>query len=314
MGSKPTGISASRGGGILGVSKYSTPLETWMKIMEERHPGHCESIGLDAPEFVDNAAVQWGSAFEDDICKMIEELSGIPVTDREKLYRLPNYPFITCHIDGSMSDEILVENKTTNIRTFYNDWGEPGTDRIPAGYQAQVQHQMMCTGAKQCVVFCLVFPKMQNEFEHDPGDIDKYKWLEILAEMGYFHQYTVDANPELQAAMLIEYVAFWDNYVIPKTPPPPHTESDVRKLFINPSGTVLANEQIERWSSELKSIGEEVKSVKARQSELKKLILDFMRKESERQGISIDDDSTEKVLLRNGQGMKLHSWNGKMFR
>ena len=60
---------------------------------------------------------------------------------------------------------IIHEGKTTNLRAYRSQWGEPGTDRVPMAYQVQVQHQMLVTGIDEAIVSVLVFPISADEME-----------------------------------------------------------------------------------------------------------------------------------------------------
>jgi predicted phage-related endonuclease len=310
MGSKPIGISASRGAAILGMSKYSTPFMTWLKIMEDREPDFCLREGYPKPEFVDNLAVHWGNALEDDGITLSEQAQDQVIGDRERLIESGD-GVITCHVDGIyLTSGDVHEFKTVQQSVFWSEWGEPGSDRIPADYQIQVQHQLLLTGAKRAVVSALVLPKRQDEMG-DPREmcVDTITGIaNALGAIGNFHQYYVEPDPELHELMIDYYTRFWNENVIGRKPPEPQTFDDVKKMIREPVGTVLATEEIERWSTELSSIKDEVKRVTAREKELKKLISDFMRRESESAGVCIDDESTEKIILLSSDGYKLHSF------
>lgn len=324
MGSIPVGISASRGAAILGVSKYSEPVEAWLKICEDMTPGFCEMNMYPKPEFVDNAATRWGNALEDKICEFAikENDTAFDIAGREKLSVHPKHEYITCHQDGEYCLSItpykktLHEGKTANERTYRNDWGEPGTERIPRAYMVQVQHQMMLTGADECIVSVLVLPKMQAELP-EVEELPQAQ-IELIADglyaMGYFHQYPIKRNQKLIDLMLEKYVDFWENNVLKKIPPKPQSFDWVKKMIPKPSGTIIADEQIQRWSTELAGLKMEAKAAKKRETELKKLILDYMRVEADRDDVCIDDESTERLLLLAPNGYKMHSFNGKMFR
>ena len=315
-------ISASRGAAILGQSKYSEPLDEWCKIVEALEPGFCEKNGYPLPEFVDNNAVRWGLLLEDYIVAMAEKHHDLCICDRERFYQADGYDYITCHIDGQFGAEELHEAKTVNSRTYHSEWGEPGTDQIPRGYMIQVQHQMLCSGADKCIVSALVLPKMQDELG-DPRELSGEQVFNIanaLYDMGYYHQYVVDKNEKLQKLMLEKYVEFWNENVLKRIPPNPVTTEWVKKLIPEPMGTVVLepdtpeSDQIRRWSTELTGIKQEKKAVSGREKELKKLILDFMRKRTEGENIVIDKESRKKINLLDSNGFKLHSYNGKTFR
>ena len=210
MGSKPRGISASRGAAVLGLSEYMTPLEVWQEIMEEREPGFNEKHGYIPPEKPDSAAMRWGTAFEGAIIELAERERGAKITDREKQccfspeklsYQkdFDDLHYLTCHVDGiyrcDKPPHTLHEGKTTSAIAYREKWGEAGTDHIPRSYQVQVQHQMLCANAEEDVVSVLVFPETPDKWEamgwkvtknHYSDEknpmycIDKYKENEIL--------------------------------------------------------------------------------------------------------------------------------------
>lgn len=360
MGSTPSGISGSRAAAVLAISKWATPVEVWLKIMEERKPGFCEERGYELPEFVENAAMRWGLAFEESVIDLAAAQMGRKIIDREESYGIDfDFPSwhvkgdksqtcpLTCHIDGEYAysqedaSRTLHEGKTTNLRSFYIDWGEPGTDAIPAYYKAQVQHQMMVTGAERCIVSVLVFPKMVDEFENDGHRIVEVEYPTLnevgyhiektcgniwqtlgtkdfadhLDFMGYFHQYIIDADKTVQADMLEAYQYFWDEHVLNEIPPPARTYNDVKALFPNPKGTVVASDEVIRWSAEYKDLGTEESRIKKRKAEIKGLMIDHVNRYAEH---TLDDESVEKLVIRSPEGRKMHTYGkgkkGLVFR
>lgn len=333
MGSIPTGISGSRGAAVIGLSKYQTPLDVWLQIMEDRTPGFCKENKFELPEFQMSDAMRYGLAFENEVIKIAEKKGKARIVNREMLARCDNfklnfdapekdYSFITCHIDGRYDGTpILHEGKTTNALTFGDSWGEPLTDKIPSHYQIQVQHQMMCTGCTQCIVSVLVFPKRVDEFEdfyteqfvfdfaHEPDFISQ--WSKSLDEMGYYHQYLINQNTELQEMILNRYVDFWEKNILKSIPPEPVNFLDIKKLVPDPKGTIVANDKMWRLAKEYKDITNEVSSANKRKAQLKTLILKFMSEQAE---APIDEDTVEKWILKSPDGKKLASYNGKIFR
>jgi len=340
LGSTPSGISGSRAAAVLGLSEWSTPFDVWQKIMEEREPGFNAKRGYTLPEFKEGAPLRWGLAFEDAIVRLSENAEGTEIIDRERLFSVPGLDYITCHIDGAYNDISgnylkLHEAKTTSSFIYRKKWGEPGTDKIPRNYQLQVQHQMMCTGADETIVSVLVFPKMVDDWEKEGWEvfIDPYDtngngewiikreneahipdyWAAVLSQMGYFFQYPVKRNQELIDLMLKKYISFWNYHVLTREPPEPVNYDDIKRLTPEPVGTIIANEQLERWAREYKEIGEELGSngsLKKRREQLKVMILDWMRK----QDATLDDESRDKTILMDSRGHKLVSYNGKTFR
>jgi hypothetical protein len=356
MGSIPRGISASRGAAVLGLSKYQTPLEVFQRIMEERKPGWNAAHGYTLPPEPDNAAMRWGTAFESSIIELAEREQGKRILNREYFVSVNGYgdvPFferiftddrlscyITCHIDGryyddlNISEGILHEGKTTSAFTFRDEWGQPGTDRIPQNYQAQVQHQTLCTGSLQAIVSVLVFPETPDNWEKmgwriEPieagGTIDSHRlikyvnkeanindiylplqWADILHAMGYFHQYPVQANSGAQKLMAEVYSEFWHKNVLEETPPEPRNYEDIKRLFPEPKKTIIVPDYIERKIIEHAGITEETNNTKKRKERLKTIITKYAVEHIE--GGILDDESTEAVIFRNASGDKLASY------
>jgi putative phage-type endonuclease len=336
MGSTPSGISGSRGAAVLGLSPWKTPFEVWQDILEERSPGFNAKHGYVYKPFEGNASTRWGLAFEDAIIQMAAPPIGdIFIKDREQEHNLANkkLSFITCHIDGmyDFKEPIIHEGKTTTPYAHKERWGEPGTDKIPIEYQIQVQHQMACSGAKECIISVLIFPRNPQDWENEGYQIiqeedgrtffiiapeQKYgighvmfpvDWARNLNHMGLFHQYRVKANAELQEKMIDRYTKWWKKHVLKKTPPKPKTYNDIRCMIPSPSGTIVADDKLSRWFAEYKHIGSEISPVGRlgkRREQLKVLIMDHARKLDS----VIDDESIDKFVFRDERGKKIGSY------
>lgn len=313
MSSKPIAISASRGAAILGISKYKTPVEVWLEIMEDRQPGFTEKNGYNKPEkrdpwepdTPDLAPLRWGLAFEDAICDFVGD-----VTDREKLFTHKN-GFLTCHVDGILR-KAIIENKTTNPISYRKSWGEPGTDLISDDCQVQVQHQMICSGMNDAFVNVLVFPKMQCEFEADGWEIEKVKnriylispdtvaikQSEILLDLdllGFFHEYKITANKKLQEEMISRYTDFWNNHILTETPPPAQTPKDLQWLIPSPTGEIEATEIIRELWSEYSDISDEIDSSKKRMEKIRDTMAAFLSKE-----VPVEHEDKSKIRIMAG--------------
>ena len=308
----PIDISASRGAAILGISPYKSPAEVWIEIMEARQPGFCEKNNYTLPTFSSNMAMEWGLAFEDAIITEAQKKQKDIIVDRE-LFIKKNY--ITCHLDGKYEKTgTLHEGKTTTQFYFRDNFGEPGSDRIPPIYQVQVQHQMLLAKAKKCILSVLVFPKRPEEYQTIPKKTDRKNWAKVLNQMGFFHQYEILADKNLQKIIKEKYKNFWENYVLKKNEPPILLYSDFSLLVKNPIGTIVSSDQVERWAAEYKQINAENSDLKKRKDQLKVLILKYMKKQDAKVEKIIDDDSCEKWVLRDNAGKKLFQYDGKSLR
>ncbi|NIP56108.1 hypothetical protein GWN42_31215 [candidate division KSB1 bacterium] len=320
-------ISASRGAAILGLSKYRTPVEVWLEIMEQHKPGFCESNGFVKPERQYNAAMQYGHAFEDAIVGLYESETGLVVHDREIFYQHVDYIYITTHIDGyagrndtldalhtGFSDNRLYEAKTANIRAWRESWGEPGTDEIPADYMVQVLHQMICTGYEEADIAVLILPENQDwlaENARDMSQIDPGSIARALADLGFFKIYTVKKNERLQSRMIEAYREFWETNILGENPPEPQKYDDIRRIVPAPSGTILANETLEALCGEYSQTNAALKAATDRKSELKKMIVNGMRKLSA--DAHEEPESVGKWRLLNSRGRQIASYSGDRF-
>jgi hypothetical protein len=184
---------------------------------------------------------------------------------------------------------------------------------------------MICTGAEKVIVSALVFPETPEAWEKAGWEVAPEKnseytlnnantrtwvrpsdWARILAEMGFFHQYTVEARPTLQKFMLERYLKFWENHVIPGVPPEPENYADIKRLFPEPKTTLVVTEDIGRLLSEYSQINAELKDQEKRQDAIKTKVLDWARRQ---EGGVIDEDSAEALILRNGSGDKVGSFS-----
>ena len=318
MGSKPSKISASRGAAILGLSDFRTPVDVWLSICEERAPGFRERRGFPPEEPVDNAAVRWGTAAE----RAIIELAAPPnpilsdvIQNREAFFVHPEYDFITCHLDGIyQAPRMIHEGKTTSMYSYRDKWGESGTAKVPREYQVQVQHQMLCSGIQAAIVSVLIWPGRPDDFDEAGAECDEQtvmKWAPVLSEMGFFKQYKIEGDPALQAIMIEHYREFWEKNVLTETPPEPKTYDDIRLLCPEPKGTIIADEGEIMLSAEYQAITDEMSLATKRKAQIKTQLLKGMRSRAE---APIDDESTEKWVLRDRTGKKLNSFDGKVFR
>jgi hypothetical protein len=304
--SVPVGISGSRSAAVLNQSQWQTPVEVWLQIMESTEPGFCEKNNYVLPVFDGNASTRYGSAFESIIIELTEKKYGQKITDREKFYQCDH---LSCHIDGIMGD-CLIENKTTTMYSYREEWGDEGTDLIPVNYQLQIQHNLYLSGLEKCILPVLIFPRRPDEFEGDgmtPDIANIQAWGAALAEMGFLKFYEIHANNVLQDKMIAAYSDWWSKHVIGRTPPDPVSYDDIKSLCRSPRGTIIAPDEIERLISEYKNIGEEISAsgpLAKRREQVKVEILNFMRSA----GFTDDDESQDKWILRGQDGRKLASY------
>jgi predicted phage-related endonuclease len=269
---------------------------------------------------VDNAAVRWGTAAERAIIELAApKITGLSdlIQEREAFFSHPDYDFITCHLDGIYQwprDKMIHEGKTTSAYSYRDKWGEAGTAKVPREYQVQVQHQMMCSGIQAAIVSVLIWPGRADDFEAVGAECCEetvMRWAPVLAEMGYFQQYKIEADAALQSMMIEHYREFWEKNVLTETMPAPKTYDDIRLLCPEPKGTIVADEGELMLSAEYAAITDEMSLANKRKAQIKTQLLASMSRRAE---APIDDESVEKWILRDNAGKKLNTYDGKVFR
>ena len=296
------GISASKGAAILSkeFNPYQTEFSIWQGWIEKIHPGINSDMGFIMPERPEGPALRWGLAFEDAICRLAEEKRGSEIYDKERFLcsRYKGVPMLG-YIDGSYYDsDALHEAKTTSYYYWRGNFGEPGTDRVPASYQIQCQHYMLLTGATETILSVLVFPKRVDEFEKEGWTtnnlnelvklndmyacvdiVNPTNWAKTLDEMGYFHQYVIQSNQRLQKMMLRAYHEWWEKYIIGCTPPEPENYDDIIRMCNAPVGTIICydDDLCNRKTSVYKEINSDIKKLNQDKSDIRLDVLNYAR-------------------------------------
>ena len=291
---------------------------------------------------------QWGKAFESAIIELAESIQNDKIKDMERFFYIPlpgyeeNVPCnkqLTCHVDGIYSKNykssfanILHEGKTTSYFYWKDNFGEPGTDRVPIEYQIQCQHQMICTGAEKVILSVLVFPRRVDEWEDEGWEVHEInngnyhivnkqgvifrdnatisKWAFALNQMGYFHQYEINRNEELQEKMIEKYTQWWETHIIGEKEPEAQTYDDIKKLYTSPKSTVIATEEIEQLMTEYKMITAEIGdggNLAKRKEQIKTKVLEWSMNMCKGADLNYDDESFEKLIVRSSSG------GGKLF-
>jgi hypothetical protein len=288
------------------VSPYTTPVQVWLQLCEGRRPGFCAERGYALPEAPDNAAIRWGLAFEDSVAKIATEHFGMKIGDREMSFGDEEF---TCHVDGLFTDGALYEAKTTSLPAFHmgTGWGDPGTDLIPPQYQAQAQWNMMLSGAKECRLCVLVFPKTPQEWEDDgkaPDTVAADLWASVLADMGFFYTYFIAASETVQQQLLHKARHFWDSYVVTETPPPA-AEDDFRLLFPAPRGTIALSRQVASWVRRIAKKTERESLLKKENEALRGRLMPWLMKQEP------SDCAKEDNLILKIAGEKLVTYSAR---
>ena len=129
-------VTGTDAGKLIGVSPYGGKFAVWL-----------DKMGRAAP-VVETPAMKAGKKFESAILQTYAEEMNCKLehVDGYQLITCDKYPRIGAYLDGWNHDlQIPVDAK--NIKWKNEKWGDAWTDQFPEYYKAQLQVQMMVTGA-----------------------------------------------------------------------------------------------------------------------------------------------------------------------
>jgi len=185
-----TGIGGSDAAAVLGVSPWQSKLGVW------------EAKRGITGELTPTERMLWGQRLEPVVREYFNRDHGRHYTKPRSMLRHDHWPFVVGNVDG-IDGRRLYEGKLAERPG--DEWGEEGTDQVPAHYFAQVQHYMMLTGAEVTDVA-------------------------VLVRGAQLRHYEVPADREFQEALLVEEAALWRD-VQAGTPPPPDGSADARNAL-----------------------------------------------------------------------------------
>lgn len=178
-----SGLGATDTPKILGLSRYGTALTVYRDKVEGRPDG-----GHGLPAWL-------GMQLQSTVAELYRTATGSRVRADMKHHRHPQHEWLVCHLDYRVwgDAKTLVECKT---RAYMRGWGEDGSTDIPPDVWAQVQHEMLVTGATMTHVAVL--------FGHHT-----------------FRVYPIPRNLVFHTALVEKLQTFWFEHVIKESPPEP---------------------------------------------------------------------------------------------
>jgi putative phage-type endonuclease len=175
LAARTASIGASESAALFGLSPQNreSPYSLWAK-----------KAGLIEPDQIDSEWLEWGQILEEPIAQRYAARSGHVLWQPPTPWCVvvhPRLPFLTATLDRWIIDghgkDSRGDLEIKNVGSFNTDW----KDGIPLHIQAQVQHQLACTGFNWAVVAALIGGnKMETiEIERNQEYIDA---LEAKAE------------------------------------------------------------------------------------------------------------------------------------
>lgn len=175
-------IGGSDAAAVLGMSRWSTPLEVWA----------LKTGQIPEKEISNPLAVELGNELEEVVAKLFSRRTGKKVARVTQTVYHPEYPFIAANLDRRVvGEDAVLEIKTAGAWAARSWEGED----VPTEVVLQVMHQLMVTGKSRGYAACLI-----------GGNMD-------------FHIKTIERDDAAIAEMLKKEVRFWKEFVEPKVMP-----------------------------------------------------------------------------------------------
>lgn len=190
---RKTFIGGSDAAGVLGLSRWKTPLQVW-----------AEKTGQIIPEDISGKlCVKLGVALEDTVAKLFEEETGKKVQRVNETRFHKDYDFLGASLDRKVVGEsAFLECKTASAFKA-KEWD--GED-IPQEYIIQCLHYLAVTGYEKAYIAVLI------------GNQD-FKWKEITRDEALLNN------------IINKEVSFWNDFVVPNIMPMTLSSNDSDTLY-----------------------------------------------------------------------------------
>ena len=232
-------IGSSDIAAILGISPFSTPLQTYMKIT-----GQAPELVAEEIEFFAGR-----KALEPYVIQKLGSKFGVIPCAQNVRYSHHAFPFCRAEIDAEEADANY-EIKTVHPSRA-QDWGD-AYDSFPIYVAAQTQFGLAVRPKPRAYATpCIGF------------DIVK--------------RYEVEPDLEVQATMLSASDLFWNVHVLERVPPPPRTIEDCLSLFPRSlHEPILCTDEIYKNVVELRRISDSLKALETEKATHSTAIRAFM--------------------------------------
>lgn len=257
------GITGTRMGVLMGVSRYKTQHQVWEEMM-----------GLNLRPQKENAAMHWGKRLEATVADEYEDITGTIVEECPSI-RSPNMPFLIGSPDRIVCDANynpirILECKTTRLNTKVDEWDDDGNQmllwgkgniyneyhvklasdsQIPADYYMQVLTYMMLTGLREAD-------------------------LAVLISTSDFRVFSLTYDEKLAADALAVADEWYCRHILDGIEPP-RVEADLKKTTSN-GQTIDATPDIIAAVNDLRKVKAGIKELEQQEQKLKDQIISFI--------------------------------------
>lgn len=239
-----SGIGGSDVAGVLGVSKWATPLDVYNSKIND----------VSEDDLADtNEAIHFGNVLEDVVAQEFCRRTGMKVQRRNRVYRHNEHPELIANIDRAVVGERAGLECKTSSAWMADQWGESGTDEVPIPYILQCQHYMEVTGLRKW-------------------------WVAALIGGNDFRWYPIPFNEDLADHIVKNCTDFWHQHVVKRVPPKPTNLEDIAKLYETTKDvrTIVATDEVFDALNRIKELKDSEKLLGGEQADCKMVIQEFM--------------------------------------
>lgn len=187
-------IGGSDCAGVLGLSRWDTPLSVWADKTNK----------LPHEDISKKLYIRMGNRLEEVVAELFTEETGKAVRRVNETFYHPKYPFLCANIDRRVvGEDALLECKTASGWKA-KEW--EGED-VPMEYILQCLHYLAVTGKKEAYIAVLI------------GGNQDFVWKKV------------ERDEKLIADIIKKEVHFWNTFVVPDVMPVQITKNDADTLY-----------------------------------------------------------------------------------
>ncbi len=189
-----TGIGASEIAIPLGVNRWGSEIRLY-----------AEKIGEIEPDDKESERMEWGRRLEPVIITAFAERTGLQITPCGLLIRSKEHPWAGATLDAVLKPQPNEPDIPVEVKNSSSYNAEEWSEGPPDHYMAQIQHQMLVTGAPFAYIVCLL------------GG-NKMVWAKVDRDETWINR------------IIYHGERFW-KLVVDRTPPAPDGSEDSRKAL-----------------------------------------------------------------------------------
>lgn len=255
-----SGIGGSDVAPMLGLSPWKTPFALW-----QDKTGRAVEV---EPDEAQRERMHFGTVLEDVVAREHAARTGQRVQRVTSMLRHPDVPIALANLDRAIVEDGsrarwdqaagrvlgargILECKTAHALAQNSaDWGEPGTDQVPAYYWMQAQWYLGIARLPYADLACLFGGQR-------------------------FVIYTIASDAAIFSDLLSEADRWWRAHVVADVPPQPRTEDEARSMWRShvAGRSKIVDVAVADAVHELAEVKSQIKALEDREQALRDLVL-----------------------------------------